>query len=85
MFFLVNATYIFLIWDLVDRGPADDVSPKVRAIMHGNGEAGGSPVGVGWQFDVDRRAACRKQVAAGGVHKHHRGARGVVNVPNEND
>src|SRR6516164_2524855 len=25
VFFLVNATYIFLIWELVDRAPADDV------------------------------------------------------------
>jgi uncharacterized membrane protein len=34
VFFLVNATYIFLIWELVDRSPADEVSPKVRTIMH---------------------------------------------------
>lgn len=34
VFFLVNATYIFLIWELVDRSPADEVSRKVRTIMH---------------------------------------------------
>ena len=33
VFFLVNATYIFLIWELVDRSPVDDVPPKVRRIM----------------------------------------------------
>jgi uncharacterized membrane protein len=33
VFFLVNATYIFLIWELIDRAPVDDVLPKVRRIM----------------------------------------------------
>src|SRR2546426_4769206 len=31
----VNATYIFLIWELVDRRPVHDVPPKVRRIMRG--------------------------------------------------
>lgn len=34
VFFLVNMTYIFLIWELIDRSPSDDVSPRVRSIMH---------------------------------------------------
>ena len=29
----VNATYIFLIWELVDRRPVHDVPAKVRRIM----------------------------------------------------
>jgi len=29
VFFLVNATYIFLIWELIDRRPVHDVPPKV--------------------------------------------------------
>jgi len=33
VFFLVNATYIFPIWELIDRAPVDDVPPKVRRIM----------------------------------------------------
>ena len=33
IFFLVNATYIFLIWELVDRRPVHDVPLKVRRIM----------------------------------------------------
>ena len=33
VFFLVNATYIFLIWELIDRHPVHDVPPKVRRIM----------------------------------------------------
>ena len=33
VFFLVNATYIFLIWELIDRRPVHDVPPKVRRIM----------------------------------------------------
>src|SRR5258706_10429762 len=33
VFFLVNVTYIFLIWDLIDRTPVADVSPAVRRIM----------------------------------------------------
>ena len=33
VFLLVNATYICLIWELVDRTPVDEVSPAVRRIM----------------------------------------------------
>src|SRR5436305_1807874 len=33
VFFLVNATYIFLIWELIDRAPVDDVPPKAHRIM----------------------------------------------------
>jgi TMEM175 potassium channel family protein len=33
VFFLVNATYILLIWELIDRSHVDDVPPKVRRIM----------------------------------------------------
>ena len=33
VFFLVNATYMLLIWELVDRIPGDDVSPRIRRIM----------------------------------------------------
>jgi uncharacterized membrane protein len=33
VFFLVNATYIFLTFELIGRTPADDVPPKVRRIM----------------------------------------------------
>jgi len=33
VFFLVNATYIFLIWELIDPTPVDVVPPKVRRIM----------------------------------------------------
>ena len=33
VFFLVNATYILLIRELIDRSPVDDVPPKVRRIM----------------------------------------------------
>jgi uncharacterized membrane protein len=33
VFFLVNATYVLLIWDLIARTPADEVSPRVRRIM----------------------------------------------------
>src|SRR2546422_9225066 len=33
VFFLVNTTYIILIWELVDRTSADEVSPAVRRIM----------------------------------------------------
>ena len=32
VFFLVNATYIALIWELVDR--THDVAPKVRRVMY---------------------------------------------------
>ncbi|HUC63813.1 MAG TPA: TMEM175 family protein [Stellaceae bacterium] len=32
-FFLVNATYICLIWELMDRIPIDELSPRVRRIM----------------------------------------------------
>jgi uncharacterized membrane protein len=34
VFFLVNATYIALIWELIDQGQADGVTPKERRIMH---------------------------------------------------
>lgn len=34
VFFLVNLTYICLIYELVDRAPADDVSPGERRVMH---------------------------------------------------
>jgi len=34
VFFLVNATYIFLIRELIDRAPVDEAPPKVRRIMH---------------------------------------------------
>ena len=33
VFFLVNATYIGLIWELVGRTPADNVSSAVRRMM----------------------------------------------------
>ncbi|HJT20890.1 MAG TPA: TMEM175 family protein [Nitrospira sp.] len=33
VFFLVNVTYIALIWELIDRRPIEDVSPRVRRIM----------------------------------------------------
>jgi uncharacterized membrane protein len=33
VFFLVNATYIALIWELIDRTPVKDVSRKERKIM----------------------------------------------------
>jgi hypothetical protein len=33
VFFLVNATYIFLIWELVDRRPVNPVPVKMRRIM----------------------------------------------------
>jgi hypothetical protein len=29
----VNATYIFLIWELIEPASVDDVPPKVRKIM----------------------------------------------------
>src|SRR4051794_38253066 len=34
VFFLVNATYILLIRELIGRTPADDVPPRARRIMH---------------------------------------------------
>jgi len=34
VFFLVNVTYICLIWELIGRTPADQVSPTVRRIMY---------------------------------------------------
>ena len=34
IFFLVNATYRLLIWELLDRRPVEGFSPKVRRIMH---------------------------------------------------
>ena len=33
VFFLVNATYVFLIWELIDRTQAQKISPRVRRIM----------------------------------------------------
>ena len=33
VFFLVNATYISLIWELIDRVPMDELPPKARRIM----------------------------------------------------
>jgi uncharacterized membrane protein len=33
VFFLVNATYMALIWELIVRGPVKDVSPNERKIM----------------------------------------------------
>jgi uncharacterized membrane protein len=33
VFFLVNATYICLIWELIDRTPADEIPPTVRRVM----------------------------------------------------
>lgn len=33
VFFLVNATYIALIWELIDRIPVDQISPTVRRVM----------------------------------------------------
>jgi len=35
VFFLVNATYIALIWELIDRTPDGNIPPKVRRIMRG--------------------------------------------------
>ncbi len=34
VFFLVNATYIALIWELMERAPLKGVSPRERRIMH---------------------------------------------------
>jgi uncharacterized membrane protein len=34
VFFLVNATYLALIWELIDRAPALEILPKVRRVMH---------------------------------------------------
>jgi uncharacterized membrane protein len=34
VFFLVNATYICLIGELIDRAPVKDVSPKERKVMY---------------------------------------------------
>jgi uncharacterized membrane protein len=33
VFFLVNATYVFLIWELIEPASVDDVPPKARKIM----------------------------------------------------
>jgi len=33
VFFLVNATYICLIWELIDQAPVDEVPSTVRSIM----------------------------------------------------
>jgi uncharacterized membrane protein len=32
VFFLVNAAYVGLIWELIDRTPGDEISPKVRKV-----------------------------------------------------
>src|SRR5262245_48178395 len=34
VFFLVNATYIALIWELIDRTPGLEIPSKVRRVMH---------------------------------------------------
>src|SRR5262249_42118794 len=34
VFFLVNATYIALIWELIEPASVKEVSPRVRRIMH---------------------------------------------------
>jgi uncharacterized membrane protein len=34
VFVLVNATYILLIWELIDRRPLENVPPKVRTSMY---------------------------------------------------
>jgi uncharacterized membrane protein len=34
VFFLVNATYVLLIWELVDRNASEEISPKVPRVMH---------------------------------------------------
>jgi hypothetical protein len=33
VFFLVNATYIALIWELIERTPAENIPLRVRVIM----------------------------------------------------
>ena len=33
VFFLVNVTYVWLIWELIDRNAGDVVSPRVRRVM----------------------------------------------------
>jgi uncharacterized membrane protein len=33
VFFLVNVTYLWLIWELIDRNAGEAVSPRVRRIM----------------------------------------------------
>jgi hypothetical protein len=32
-FFLVNASYIALIWELIDRTPGDEIPPTLRRVM----------------------------------------------------
>jgi hypothetical protein len=34
VFFLVNATYMALIFELIGRTPADEIAPKERRIMY---------------------------------------------------
>jgi uncharacterized membrane protein len=34
VFLLVNATYVLLIWELIDRDASEEVPPRVRRIMH---------------------------------------------------
>ena len=33
VFFLVNATYVLLIWELIEPTPADELSRRVRQVM----------------------------------------------------
>ena len=33
VFFLVNATYVALIWELIETNPAAEASPRVRKVM----------------------------------------------------
>jgi hypothetical protein len=33
VFFLVNATYVCLIWELIDRSSVHEISPAVRRIL----------------------------------------------------
>jgi uncharacterized membrane protein len=33
VFFLVNASYVALIWELIEREPAEDLSPAARKVM----------------------------------------------------
>jgi uncharacterized membrane protein len=34
VFFLVNATYVLLIWELIHRTPHHEVSPRLRKVMY---------------------------------------------------
>ncbi|HEX3971168.1 MAG TPA: hypothetical protein VHX19_07580 [Stellaceae bacterium] len=33
VFFVVNATYVALIWELIARGPAHSIAPKQRRVL----------------------------------------------------